>query len=380
MSGSTTGNSGGAAPTPLAPAKYTTQQNLSDRMNLLAYGTKMVKNLGIKTLSSGAILAGQIQTRLFNVGLITQLRMRVTASITITAAMTASPLGAYGLLQRVTLQDYNTTQRVNATGPMLYFFNSMKHGAPWMPTGQGLVDTAQTQLPTAIGANQTIQFELLVPVAVDPHNDLTGAIYAQTTVGEQYLNILINNALVGDVNCPYTAGTATLNSVNVQVWQDYIQPNQYAPNVPLIDANTVYELAAVFTSGTDIVANGTKYINYPNVRSVMAHYFMYVNNGGLTVNGTDLTALVLQANGNTNMREQDPLLVRADMRNALGGDLAAGLYYYGHRRNPISTFIFSQVQNLLTFSGTVNSNSYIGYGFESTYGQTTPLPGIAYGA
>jgi hypothetical protein len=69
------------------------------------------------------------------------------------------------------------------------------------------------------------------------------------------------------------------------------------------------------------------------------------------------------------------------MRNALGGDLAAGLYYYGHRRNPVSTFIFSQVQNIITFGSTVgSSDTYVGYGFESTYGQSTPLPGIAYGA
>jgi hypothetical protein len=340
----------------------------------------MVKNLGQTTLSNGNILSGTIKQKLFNVGLITQLRVRITASVTITAAMTASPLGPYALIQRFDLQDYNTTHRVSATGPMLYFFNSMKHGRPWMPVGQGLVDTFQTLLPTATGANQTLQFELLVPLAVDPHNDLTGSIYAQTTVGEQYLSVLVNNALVGDVNCPYTAGTATLNSVTMQVWQDYIQPNQYAPNIPLIDANTVYELAANFTTSNNIVANGNLYLNYPNVRSVLAHYFMYVDNSALVPNGTDITNLTLQANGNTNMREMDPLLVRADMRNALGGDIAAGLYYYGHRRNPISTFIFSQVQNIITFSNTVNANSYIGYGFESTYGQSTPLPGIAYGA
>jgi hypothetical protein len=375
MSGTT-----GASPVALAPNNYTAANNMSDRMNLLAYGTKMTKNLNTVSSQGGSVLSQQLQMRLFNVGLITQLRIRVTASVTITATATASPLGPYALLSRITLADYNTTQRVACTGPMLYFFNSMKHGRPWLPTGQGLVDTAQVQLPTAIGANQTLQFELLVPVAVDPHNDLTGAIYAQTTVGEQYLQVLINNAMVGDVTCPYTEGTVTLNSVTMQVWQDYIQPNQYAPNVPLIDANTVYEFAANFTSTTDIVANGKKYINYPNVRSVLAHYFFYVDNGTLTPNETDITSLVLQANGNTNMREMDPLLVRADMRNALGGDLPASLFYYGHRRNPISTFIFSQVQNIITFSGAVVAGSYIAYGFESTYGQSTPLPGIAYGA
>lgn len=359
---------------------YTPQQNYNDRMALLSYGTKMIKNLGVQTLSSGSILSGMIQQRLFNVGLITQLRIRVTASVNITVAATASPLGPYALLQKIILSDYNTTERVQTTGPFLYFFNSMKHGRPWMPTGQGLVDTDQTQLPTAVANNQTIQFELLVPVAVDPANDLTGSIYAQTTVGEQYLKVLINNAMVGDVNCPYTAGTVTLNSVTIQTWQDYIQPNQYAPSVPRIDANTVYELAAVYTTTQNINANQKLLLNYPNVRQIMAHYFMYVNDGALTPNGTDLTTLNLVVNGNTYQSEKDPLLVRADMRNHLGGDIAAGLYYYGHRRNPISTFIFSQVQNEITFGSTVNANSYIAFGFESTYGQSTPLPGISYGA
>ena len=368
MSGTTTASSASGTAT-----KYTPAQNLADRATLIATGIRVRANLG----TFGGYTAGsRASIKLRNVGVLTGIMVRVTANVTITAAMTESPLGPWGLLSKVEFSDYNTTLRVSTSNILLYMVNSIRHGRPWSPVGQGLVDTNQTVVPTAIGTNVTLQFSIYVPLAVDPHRDLSGSILAQTVVGEQYLNLTVNPNFVGDATSAYTAGTGTLNSVSFDVWQDYIQPQTAA--LPLMDLNTVYELAGNFVTTSNVQTNGQCFLDYPNVRIVKALYAGLIDNGTVTPNGTDINTLTQIANGNTNMREEDPLLVRMTMREMLGGDLPAGLYYIGNRSNPISTFIYSQVQERFTFNA-LTGNSYLFYGFESTYANNTPLPGIAAG-
>lgn len=365
--------------------QYSVGQNLADRAHLLGSAIPMIANLG----QFGSYSLGQTaQIKLRNVGIMTRLKIRVTATLNITVhTTTASPFGPYGLLSKIDFLDYNTTDRVICSGPMLYFLNSIRHGRPWMPTGQGLIDTSQTSLPTAVANGQTLEFNLDIPVAYDPHNDLTGAILAQAIVGEQFLRLTFNNNMIGDPFCPYLAdgqgAVVAVTAINVNVWQEYLQPRDNV--VPRMDLNTVYEYSGMFTSSDNIVVGGTKFIDYPNVRNVKGAYFTYINdnaNSGhptVTVNGTDINSITLIANGNTNMREQDPLLVRRDERNMLGGDLPAALYYMPHRRQPISTFIYSQVQLAVNFANVTNS-PYVAYAFESTYPLNTPLPGIAAGS
>lgn len=361
-------------------SSYTLNQNYVDRHTLLTTGVPMAANIGTYgPFTSGA----STQIKLRNVGVITRLRLRVTASVNVTAATTASPFGPYALLSRVSTSDYNSTLRVNSTGPLLKLLSDSRLGRPYAPTGQGLTDTAQVQIPTATGTN-TMQFEIEVPVARDRMHDLTGAILAQTVVGELFCNLTFNNTIVGDVLSPYTDGAATVSNIYVTVLQDYIQPQANAQGqiaLPLIDLNTVYEFNAIYRSTDSITGGGQKYIDYPNVRNVLSHIFAFVNNGALTVNGTDIQSLLLVANGNTNLRESDPLFNRMEVRNRLGGDWPAGCYFWSHRNNPIQTNIYSQVQSLITFGSTVSgANSYVVYGFEDTYMLNTPLPGVASGS
>lgn len=353
--------------------KYNGQDNARDRMALLYSGTRMRTKLG----KFGPFTAGQTTNiKLRNIGVITGLDVRVTATTSVSATLTASPLAPYNMVSRFNLLDYNTTSRVQAPGWLIYFLNSVRNGRPYAPTGQGSVDTLQTAAPTGTGATAVANYN--IPLAMNPNSDLTGAILGQTVVGEMFLNVTLNANGVGSdvVQNPYTAGTGTLTNFYVEVWQNYIQPanNQ----LPYIDLNTVYEFQGMFQSYDNIATGGVKYIDYPNVRAVVGHYFAFIDNNGLAVNGTDIAGLVLLANGNTNVRESDPLLTRLIMRNKLGGDLPASLYHFDHRDSPIQTWIYSQVQNQMTF-GTVTALPvpYVAYAFESMYLQQTPLPGIA---
>ncbi len=358
-------------------AQYSVAQNLQDRATLLRNGVPTTANLG----TFGPFTLGQsTQIKLRNVGVITRLRVRLTAAMTITAAMTASPLGPYGIINTLSTSDYNSTKRFNTSGVLLKLLNDTRLGRPYLPTGQGLVDTAQVSVPLTT-AGGTLQFEIEVPIARDRMQDLTGALLAQTVVGEQFLNLTFASSFVGDVLSPYTAGTATTSGIYVTVLQDYISPQPDATGktaLPWIDLNTVYEFNAVYRSSDSITSGGQKFIDYPNVRNVLSHPFIFVDNGVLTVNGTDIQDLILVANGNTHLREADPLFNRAEIRNRLGGDWPAGCYFYSHRGNPIQTNIYSQVQSKIDFAASAQAtNSYIHYGFEATYMLNTPLPGIA---
>jgi hypothetical protein len=371
-----------------AASKYSYAQNVNDRGVLLSTGVPMETLLG--TFGPYA-LGSTAQIRLRNVGVITGLEVRVTATVTIaTDSPTPSPMAPYNLISQVITSDYNTTQRIFASGGMMYFLNSMRHGTPYMSAAQGNqqayaagpvqgVDTDQVLVPTATGTD-TMSFNLDVPFAVDPGNDLTGAVLAQTVVGEMFLKLQFANAAVGDAwQSPYTAlngGTTSITNIMVEVWQRYIQPQN--STLPLYDLNTVYEFAGLYQTSNNIATNGQTFVDYPNVRSVTGAYFSFVDNAALAVNGTDINTLTLVANGNTRMREQDPLLVRKHMRMVLGGDLPASLYYIPSRRNPIQTWIYSQVQELFNWATVTGTPApYLNYAFESTYPLNTPLPGIA---
>lgn len=359
---------------PYADPRRAEAQNMNDRMALIHGGVRMRALLG----TFGPFVLGQVANiRLRNVGIITGLDVRVTGTVTCAgAAPTVGTFGAYPVITKFQLLDYNTTERVNAPGHMMYLLNSWRQHRPFMCTGQGSVDTQQAAAPTSTG---TLYANYYIPLAVDPMRDLTGSVLAQTVVGEQFLNCTIAGNLVGtDPTSVYTAagGGAAGSAFYITVWQNYIQPT--SPQLPLLDLNTVYEYLASFTTSSNIVTNGTVYLDYPNVRSVRGMFWYFMDNNAVTVNGTDISSITLVANGNTNMKEGDPLLIRRGMRNWIGGDLWAGTYIDDHAANPISTVIYSQVQRKITF-GTVTSSPtpYLGYGFEGTYRQQTPLPGVA---
>jgi len=382
-----TPSAGPGAPATAPGVKYSYAQNITDRGILLSTGVPMETLLG----TFGPYAMGQTaQIRLRNLGVTTGLEVRISATVTITGGdtATASPLAPWNLVaQHVTL-DYNTTQRTFASGPMVYMWNSIRHSCPYLSAAQSAgafpasptigVDTDQVLVPTS-GTN-TMELNVDIPFAVDAGQDLTGAILAQTVVGELFYKLTFANSASGDAwNSPYTAvsggGSVAISNIYVTVWQRYIQPQM--PNIPLYDCNTVYEFAGLFQTQNNVTTNGQTYVDYPNVRSVLGAYYGFLDNNALAVNGTDINAITLVANGNTRMREMDPLLIRKHMRMMLGGDLPASMYYMPSRRTPIQTWIYSQVQTLFNWATITSSPApALYYGYESTYPLNTPLPGI----
>jgi hypothetical protein len=366
------------------------QQNAGLRAALLQSAPRMRKNV----LTATAGTSQTTRLKLFNVGVLTKLLLRVTADITIGAAIAVpSAKAPWNLISRVRLTDYDGQDRVNLSGFQLWVINSVRQGAPYGFNNMTAAITAvftNPQVPTAIGAG-TIAFFIEIPVAFDVDNpivqlqDLRGAIMSQTAVGEMYLNIDWTNSLYtnNDVDSVYAgAGATTVVGassayITVTMWQDYLMPQAIGPGgaipLPGIDLMTVYELVGNVRSN-DNLANGTqKLINYPNVRSVIGAYVNFVNGGALV---NTISAVQLIANGNNILMDNTSLSQLFVQRQRLENDLAAGVYFLLHRDHPVETALFGNVQLGMTPNAAITGSNYMELGFESFYTKGAALPGI----
>lgn len=369
-------------------------QNAQLRAALIATGIRCRKDLGVFT----SALGGTTRIKLFNVGITTGLKIRVSAAIAIgTAIAVASAKAPYNLLNRVRLTDYDNTDRVNISGLQLFVMSSIRNRGPFgynnSPNIAGGI-IANPSVPTAIG-NGTIQFLLEIPLAYDPDNsnpalqDLRGSIMSQTAVGEMYLSLDWNASLYAntDIESVYSgAGTTTValqggQLINCQVWQDYILPQPLPGTngglpLPPIDLMTVYELNGNVRSSDNLAVNTEKLVNYPNVRSVIGMYATYVQ--AAVMDATSISKLRVIANGNNVLRDATLFLQQIEQRMYLEGDILLGTYWQLHRTKPIETALFGNFQWGITPT-VVGANPYLELMTESFYTKGSALPGFNQG-
>ena len=365
-------------------------QNAGLRMALLQSAPRMRKNV----LTSTAAVGGTSRLKLFNVGVLTKLLLRVMLDLTIGVAIAVpSTKAPWNLISRVRLTDYDGTDRVNLSGFQLWVLNCIRVDSFYGSNNAVALTAvlANPVTPTAIGNGQ-VAFFIEIPVAFDVDNqivqlqDLRGAIMCQTAVGEMYLNIDWITSLVnatGDVDSLYQgAGTTTVvgqnaTPITVTMWQDYLLPqaigNRGQIPIPGIDIMTVYELNGNVRSSDNIATGTEKLINYPNVRSVIGAYFNYVTGGVLSA---ALTQMRVIANGNNILMDNSGLSQLYYQRELLQTDLLAGNWWRLHREHPIETALFGNVQAGLTPSVVSGGNQYIEIAFESFYTKGQALPGI----
>lgn len=382
-----------AAPASSAPAP----SNGMLRNMLLATGMRMRKDMGSTVATA---LGTTSRVKLFNVGITTSLACYVTCPITIgTAIAVPSARAPYNLISRLTITDYDGTSRIIISGLQLFLLDSIRRKQPYgynnqvaAQAGTGLVANPVT--PTAIG-NGTISFYLEVPIALNDNQedgyrqDLTGAIFSQTGVGDLFLSIDWNTTLYANTNVEAVysgAGTTTvvLNGVtgpSVQVWQNYIlpQPTDMGKGktglpIPGLDLITVYELNGNFRSLDNIAIGAEKLINFPNVRKIIGAVVCYIQNGTMNP-GTDLSKLRLIVNGNNVLKEWTPTAIILEQRVYAECDIWPGTYFLRFRDRAIETALFGNVQLGITPSA-VASNPYFELLFEGLYTKGAALPGL----
>lgn len=363
-------------------------QNAQLRQMLLGSAPRMRKEV----LTVTGAVGGNSRLKLFNVGVLTKLLLRITADITIgTAIAVPSTKAPYNLISRVRLTDYDGTDRVNLSGFQLFVLNSVRT-LNYYGSNNAIAITAvlaNPVVPTAIGNGQ-VAFFMEIPVAFDVDNpvlqlqDLRGAIMMQTAVGEIYLNIdwipsLYTNT---DVDALYSgAGTTTVvgqnaNPITCTMYQDYLLPQAIGGSgqvpLPPIDLMTVYELNGNVKSSDNLAANTEKLVSYPNVRSVIGIYMNYVSALALSAN---VSRVRMIANGNNILMDNTGLSQLFYQRQVLDTDLLPGVYWRLHRDHPIETALFGNVQMGFTPS-VVGATPYLELAFESFYTKGAALPGI----
>ena len=376
------------SPRQMTPA----QQNMMARASLLQTGLRFTRRLP-SSYNGNGIPGGTIQIPLPRMGVVTGVTLIVSAALNITVAATKSQFGPEALIQNINYQDFAGVKHVNTSGVLLGILNRMKSGklagnlfgAGGVTTGLAPLDTGFLNYPTAVANGPALIFPVYVPLAIDPTSDLRGAVLAQTDRGDHNINITFANTLVGadPLASPYTAGTVALAAagITIDAYMHYIMPQAgVSPNnLPMIDLGTIYAIEGGVTDSANIVANQSKFLNWPNNRAILnaTHIYNQAATGG-TLNGTDISQFTLLVNGNTNVRELSPEAVRLHQRQVLSTDLPNGVYNFASRSQPITTQLYGNVQTKADIV-TAGANSYFQSQYESTYLSGTPLPGVVQG-
>lgn len=370
------------------------QTNLLARQTVLATAERMNQNIGTMAAQLNGTPANlngvaTLRQKLFNVGLITSLDLVVTMSVNITAAAQLAKRGPWNLFSAIRVKDFDGTDRINASGYQIWANRGIRTRLPHMLTlslNAPAVDFGQVYplvvVPTAVGNNQNVSFRLRVPVCYDPESDLTGALLAQATTGELYIEADLNPSVFGvDEDGVYTSGAGTINSVSVTVIQNYLAPAGVGNSIvlPLLDLNTVYELNGSLKTNSDINAGLEKLINIPNYRTVLSVLIEYLN-GGVLNPGSDITQLRWLIGGNLPLRQYSAFDLAAEVRQHLGWDLPDASYYLTTRFKPIDTSLYGNVQIGVTPSLVNAGNTYIKPLIESFYPKGAVLSGLSQGA
>lgn len=370
-------------------------QNLMARNLLLATGIKMTKRLQpIKA----ALMGSQVQVPLLRMGIMTGITLHFAVNMgAVDADAVVSPFFPHNFVQNVMYTDFAGVNRTKTNGWSLWAAQGYKAGEVLGSTayqhnpgaagfGYGYQNSNILTRPDSVEAKPAVAgkvfFSLYIPLAYDPSSDLTGAVLTQTNVGEHYVTINFANALIGDDSYafPYQEGPAVLGAAGIEVeaFQHYIQPQSLnAAQLPLIDLSTVYGFEGGYQAMANIAAGQSTYINYPNNRSILSTLISFDNGGQGTPNETDVSQVTLLANSNTNFWELSPRLMREQQRFTADGDQPSGVYYFAHRRQPILTQLYANVQakfdvTEVAADGPVQFVSQ----YEVQYPSGAPLPGI----
>jgi len=367
------------------------QQNAMARFNLLQTGISMTKKLPTVTSQLGR----QVRIPLDRMGVMTGVQLLISIPVTLATFDSVSPLAPWNICKTVQYTDFAGVNRTKTNGFQLWAAQSLKQGDALgaIPNSVSFAggsvpalnyDTNILNLPAANGAG-TIYFSIYVPMAYDPASDLTGAVLTQTNVGEHYITIELPSALSGadPYQFPYGPATGVTlggSGVTIETFQNYIQPQAMnAAFLPMIDLSTIYGFEGDYQTTANIAANQATYINFPNNRSILSTLIQYENGTTFTANGTDIGAITLVANSNTNFREHTPRQLRELQRNIANCDMPNGTYYIGSRRQPILTQLYANVQAKMDII-TAADNSKLISQFEVQYPSGSPLPGITAGS
>lgn len=325
-------------------------------------------------------LAGQVvNVPVRNVGLIKRFLVYITGSFAQGAAETQTLTngGAANVLSNVTFTDLSNQQRINTSGWHLHYLATARRqqafGAAFTndsPTGLGSNVTV-IKAPASLTTVQPWSMYYEIPISYGDF-DLRGGVYANVVNATMNLQFTINpnfgvTSTADATTAVYKSSTAqigVLSNVKVTVYQNFLDQlpmTKQGPILPLLDLSTAYLLNQ--TSASGLVNNQDNPIPYANFRNFMST-FVWFDNGGTLNAGTDINNINIQSANYTNIVKLDPFTVSMLTRQIIADDFPAGMYYLDHRRKPISTVQYGNMQLIINPS-TVNANAAFLVGYEA---------------
>lgn len=212
-----------------------------------------------------------------------------------------------------------------------------------------------TVAPTgfAHGTAQPFAYTFEIPIAYSDE-DLRGAVYLGVVNAVAQLQLNLNVAPFAAAGADSTTAvwkgaTGNLSNVTVTVYQVYLDQlpqGKGGPILPPLDLSTVYELKNT-TNQQPFQANQENSLAYANFRRFLSTSYIYNSNpaadGGRNA-GTDVNYFALQSANFTNIWKSDPLELSRLVRVLMYKDLPKGCYYFSHRKKPISTISYGNMQ------------------------------------
>lgn len=368
-----------------APQQNPVITNLQQRSAFIA-GSKMIR----KTLSTVTIAAGQSSYAipLNNQGALIAIDLEVELNISAVAAAVPQAGAPYSFFSNINFVDQGNITRHSLSARALYDYMSFRStkGSPYnaaVSLAEGGATNGNISYPSvpslAAGGTGTVKFLMHIPIAKSWTNT-AGMVLLQTGNNNQpaVLNLTLTNKLAGTGDSPYSTAIS-ITGGTITPHQCYYQPLMSGGlQAPQIDTTAQWALTESLNDTTNIQAAAQKQVLFQTQFLTSAVGIRYFNGTDFTF-GTDMTSVLLQANGGTfNLDDDDPQLRFLRYRNARGFDCAPGLYWFDFQNSPLldaQVGVYSATFDIAT----AGSGSYMNYLYDwlKMPTQLYGLPGIS---
>lgn len=187
--------------------------------------------------------------------------------------------------------------------------------------------------------------------------DLRGAVYLGVVNAVAQLQFNMNPnpfaaAGADSTTAVWKGAAGNISNVTVTVYQVYLDQlpqGKGGPILPPLDLSTVYELKNTVNQQPFQVGQDNP-LSYANFRRFLSTSYIYNSNPAADAGrnpGTDVNYFALQSANFTNIFKSDPLEVARLVRVLMYKDLPKGCYYFSHRKKPISTISYGNMQLIL---------------------------------
>jgi hypothetical protein len=215
-----------------------------------------------------------------------------------------------------------------------------------------------TVAPTGIvhGTSAAFAYTIEIPISYSDE-DLRGAVYLGVVNAVAQLQLNINPApfaaaATDSTTAVWKGATGSLSNVSItmyQVYLDQLPQGKGGPILPPLDLSTVYELKNTVNQQPFQVGQDNP-LSYANFRRFLSTSYIYNSNPAADAGrnaGTDINYFALQSANFTNIWKVDPDEAARLTRILMYKDLPKGCYYFSHRKKPISTISYGNMQLIL---------------------------------